>query len=1776
VSDDETAVLIIYGLRKPRRFVMKKSALKAASQAMTLLAAASVSLMAARTTLAQNAFDRGTPAEAKGGQSSLSTYAQDKIETVNLANGNLNIHIPLVSMGGRGSASYTLALSHNSKLWSGQHDAESITNPLGQTETHHHYACTYDDGTLTKPNLIPLGAGWSILKGPVIRVRKVNIDPITCSGIKEGSVFKYVLTKVWIVLPDGSEVEMRDELTDGAPYLKPVPCDPEIDRDRGRVWHSTDGSAITYVTDAANGVVAGQLSGYVFLADGTRMRMVMPQLGGSARCTFIYDPNGNFIRINYNSPSSGDVTYTDQLGRTVILRSTATGASVTITGYNGLADRIITTDTGQVGANLRADYANVQFPIVSGDYNFDTGGHSLTGPHTDLFWDNAAGIGSDEYAVISELDIMTAVTRVNLLDGRSFTFRYNPYGEVAEIVYPAGGVSQINYSAQGSTICDGGNTLNPMLNRRVTQRKVFINGVALDAVWSYAWGFGNVGGLTYPKATLEARNGSDNALLMSEAHYFLALDAEYRTCSFFKGSNGTANEKWENAKEFRVERQTGAGTQVDVRTWEQRASVVWGPDPGSGVNAYAQEHGQEQPPNDTRTTIEDNLLENGKLKRVRYEYDGLNNVTRLREYDFGAGVQGTLVKDTTRTYLSNQNGYCYTNLNGVDGSCGAALYTDPASAIHRRRLLLNETVKDSLGNVEAYSEFEYDNYLGDGSHAPIQINAGMIQYDGTWFSPFAFQSQPRGNVTRVKRLISGSAPPGSGTYVTSFSQYDEAGNVVKAIDPRGNATTVSYQDNFGDGSNPDVGASGANGATFAVATSATNALGHVVKTQHDYTRGVMTGIKDANGTITRSEYNDAYDRPTRVTAAYGLAAATRTEMSYPSSGSNQTTMSKQLDSIRWLAYKTTYDGFGRPLTANEAEDGNHASVASFTIFSKLIYDGLGRVKFATNPYRAGSATTDGWSRTAYDLAGRSIDVATFSGAPNSIPPEYPATTGTGVTWTGSVTTAYASEATTVTDQAAKVRRSIVDGLGRLARVDEPDSTGDLGSVTSPVQPTSYGYDARGNLKTVTQGTQPQRTFSYDLLSRLMSAINPESGTINYTYDGSSNLLTKLDARGITTTYAYDALNRVTSRTYTDSTPAVAYKYDAQALPGGAPSGFNRGSSVGRLVAVNYGGGSAGSYSGYDVLGRANVSVQQTDAQNYGFTYAYNLASEMTTESYPSGRTITNAYDAGGRLSSVNGQKTGEANKTYASSFSYTPHDAVASMQLGNGKWEHTTFNSRLQPTQIGLGTSATNSSLLQLDYGYGTIANNGNVLSQTITVAGSPNVVMSQIYGYDSLNRLQTASENIGSSWSQTYGYDRYGNRWVSASVGYTLSSLTPQSSSAFNTANNKLIASQYDNAGNQTVDAQTRQFTYDAENRQLTFNTTAGQYFYDGDGHRVKKIDSTGTTVFVYNAGGQLIAEYHSDPVPPAAGGGGTSYLTSDHLGSTRVVTDAEGNVKARHDYLPFGEELGATIGPRTTALKYDAPDSTKQKFTQKERDTESGLDYFLARYYSSEQGRFTSPDEFTGGPDEIFDFPDHAAENPVFYADLHEPQSLNKYQYCYNNPLSCIDPDGHKVVLKTRRLATSATGMVATAASMAQSPNPAVSAIGTGLVVLALIGEALITRTPAPVPAPDTTVPAQEQAQPQTATPPQQQAQPMPPPPPMEAHKTRKRESTRGKHERGEARAKRDYGREKGDMRRGWPRKPPPGHKGPWPPKTTKGTASAIELVQHPLRESIAVKVG
>jgi len=193
--------------------------------------------------------------------------------------------------------------------------------------------------------------------------------------------------------------------------------------------------------------------------------------------------------------------------------------------------------------------------------------------------------------------------------------------------------------------------------------------------------------------------------------------------------------------------------------------------------------------------------------------------------------------------------------------------------------------------------------------------------------------------------------------------------------------------------------------------------------------------------------------------------------------------------------------------------------------------------------------------------------------------------------------------------------------------------------------------------------------------------------------------------------------------------------------------------------------------------------------------------------------------------------------------------------------------------------------------------------------------------------------------------------------------------------------------------------FSYDGENRQRRA-VQAGSpvittdYTYDGDGRRVSRTSGSATTVFVYDAAGNLAAEYGTPPpaVSPCATGTpvtATCFWTTDHLGSVRMVSNVAGAVVSRHDYLPFGEEIPASIG-RSSVANYGIDEKNPQRFTAKERDAETGLDYFGDRYYSGAQGRFTSPDK------------------PFADQIEFDPQSWNLYSYTRNNPLRYVDPTG------------------------------------------------------------------------------------------------------------------------------------------------------------------------
>jgi RHS repeat-associated protein len=767
--------------------------------------------------------------------------------------------------------------------------------------------------------------------------------------------------------------------------------------------------------------------------------------------------------------------------------------------------------------------------------------------------------------------------------------------------------------------------------------------------------------------------------------------------------------------------------------------------------------------------------------------------------------------------------------------------------------------------------------------------------------------------------------------------------------------------------------------------------------QYNVPAGVRTSALDEQSGFGTTYTYDLYGRVRTVTEAgrrstetiYNSAnRAVMVKQDRETLGDGQLQKVTHRDQLGRVVLVRATDGPG--LSETGASDG----IKTSTIY--IMAAGGARLVNST-PYRQLSDSTLEWRCVQSDALGRATAVAMFTG--QSAPVDCNASANR----TGITITTYDADRIRIVDPAGKTRDEYRDALGRLIEVRE-DPNG-LNYVTR------YEYNVLDDLTHVVQadGAVTQtRNFAYSSLGRLLSATNPETGTISYQYDDGGNLIRREDARSVVT-YCYDSLHRLEGKRYGDvctgpDTFDVYYTYyanDADTL--------NRGrlESVSSWQATNV-------FADYDDFGRPQTNtqrIQTPEGQWTEFTlhYAYRIDGSVSTLTYPSGKAVFYEADHAGRTIRAHNGVTVYADMTAGGiDRPFTADGRVRQMKLGNGLWETRDYRTPDATTLLQLGTQPNASELLQLEYTYEPTANNGN-LSQHVIRRGS--IAWAQFYTYDALNRLSNVSE--AGAWARTYGYDRFGNRWVASSAGLTLPDVhEPGTGTVFNRQTNRLNNALYDAAGNQ-VQAPGHPLTlgYDAENRLVRAESVASgnAYFgYDGTGRRVWKSWTPNggqpkITYYVYGLKGEVLAEYTNQAPSPLASG--RTYVFADMLGSVRAITSDQGpagppTVVECYDYLPFGRVLGQNDHGRHLAGCHPAnPDfvlesADAQKFTGHQRDTELRLDYFGARYYSPGQGRFVSPDE------------------P--FVDQHpgDPQSWNLYGYVRNNPMQYVDPGGRDCV--------------------------------------------------------------------------------------------------------------------------------------------------------------------
>lgn len=1549
---------------------------------------------------AQSPMSGTTPAGLAPG-AGAGTYSLSGFDNVNFYNGNLNFSLPVLQVGGRGRAQIPILIRIEQQWWT-----ETVCNEPNNCWAEPRYKSWLGE---------PDKAALEYIPGSLsVRYAGEGNHYEPCPGfIDPVANFVTSLTRMTFKAPDGTEYELRDQLTGGEPAS--LQACATTGASRGKVFVTADGTSATFISDEeikdayrAEDAGIGGATGYLMLRDGTRYRI---EYGG---IKWMRDRNGNMI--NFNLPAgTGSNKIVDSLNREVVFTQNiqdggdASHDEISYKGFQG-QPRLIRIEYKSLANVLRTGYTiktyKQLFPALNGS------AYSQHNP--------------------------TKISAIVLPDGRNYKFRYNSHGELARVELPTGGAYEYDFDFGFDNRSGGARPETEGTYRRLVERRVYEDGVNQTSRMTISKPeYVNSCLACNPQneGYVEVDHYDGTTLLKRERHYYYG--SAYASIS---SAGPTRYSNWREGKEYMMELYDSDGTtllrQVQYE-WQQKANVPWFTQLKHCASVGCSP--DNEPANDPRivgtvTTLSDT----NQMSRQVTSYDQFNNPIDVWEYDYGEGAAGKLLRHTHTDYMTTDE---TTGVNYVDRSINGP---------HLLGLVKEQIIHGVDQNgVEQSTPAAKTRFYYDQS---VLVNrpdiSGLVPAFTTGYIA-------RGNVTRISRWLNTD-----NTWIDTDQEYDIAGNITKITDPLTRQTTFDYSDRFGkpedDEARGNTIPQQLNGkTTYAFMTSATNALGQTTYAQYDYYHGGIVNAEDLNGVVTSRYYNDPLGRSTKgVSAANNAARQAQTIISYDDV--NRTiTVTSDLNGFndQLLKSQTLYDGLGRTV-----ESRRYENVTAY-VTTRQIYDSLGRIKKVSNPYRMGDSIY--WTTNTYDVIGRITEVTMPDGTV--------------------LNTNYNGDQTFVTDQAGKKRLSRADSFGRLTDVWEitsPDANTMAVSFKNQSligYHTQYEYDALGNLRTAIQGTQT-RSFVYDSLSRQILARNPEQNatltdsratglwSMSYQYDKNSNLWKKTDARSITTIFTYDEINRVTSKSYqndTMGTPSITYFYDNQALPAGAPD-FDRGASKGRLVAITYGGSRAGTYQAYDIVGQVSMSIQVTDAravgqsepnwQTYTFSlYSYDLAGNLTRQVYPSGREVGTNYDDAGRVSRVWGNapsncpigwNCAQSTHVYADSFSYAAHGAVSAMMLGNGLWERTKFNSRLQLEEIKLGTSAidvqpSSGDRLKLNYSYGSTDNNGTLRGQTITIptiGSRTGFTVTQGYTYDHLNRLESAQEQNGTTmlWKQKFTYDRYGNRNFNTSettIPAPLVNLTiKQENNRFDPAALGQSNIRYDATGNLDRDASGQNYAYDAENRQVNYNNGQASYVYDGDGKRVKKTVGVTTTIFVYNAMGQMVAEY-SDSIQNSSNG--TSYVSEDYLGSARLITgtdinDSTGGVKERHDYLPFGDELYADNQVRTAANGYEK-DTLRQKFTQKERDSETGLDYFGARYYSSAQGRFTSVDPSGKSIKRI------------------NPQTWNRYTYCLNSPLEYIDSNG-KWPSEThdKILATAFTGLNQSQLASMQSGSRSVDITG------------------------------------------------------------------------------------------------------------------------------------
>jgi RHS repeat-associated protein len=997
-------------------------------------------------------------------------------------------------------------------------------------------------------------------------------------------------------------------------------------------------------------------------------------------------------------------------------------------------------------------------------------------------------------------------------------------------------------------------------------------------------------------------------------------------------------------------------------------------------------------------------------RKITFKYDPMNRMIKRtqpigRVDSFAYDLNGNKISETDGN--GTKRSFKYDKANRLEE------YTDGNGNT-------STSVYDGVGNITSSINarlnamlFEYDSLNRKTKTTDAKGVSTSFVYDAV--GNLTELQMPNGNtVTNVYDVLNRLTASNDSLGTLTTKTYDANNNVITKTDAKGNGSTLVY-----DGLNRVIETLLPENRSF--------------KSTYDIYNNKTTDT-DANANVTSYEF-DALNRLTKTTQPEGVTSS----LTYDLAGNKLTqidplgnTTSFTYDALNQLTKITdplsqsisiTYDSVGNKLTETDKKgtsvtytyDKENRMLTTVKAGLKLItleYDAVGNKAFETDANGNRSAfiynKVDQLTTQSHPLA--AISVFEYDDMGNQ---------------------------TSARDPEGRTSRFTYDLRNRL-----------LTSSNGNSETTTLTYDGNGNQLTKQSPEGNVWSTVYDNANRPTSISAPDGGTTEYTYDANSNRLTQQNALGQTTRFVYDSLNRQTSMTYPGGV-AVSSEYDAN----GNRTTFTDANgkvfvsafdNLNRKILSNY--PASNEPSSNDIL---SISYDY-DANNNLLNVTEVFRSESGTNNIT--RTTSNLYDEFDRKTSVNNGDSKNLSYSYDANgnrktvtdaddivtrYNYDDLNRVINVLNSQGVTAYQYDRSSLQ-TQVSYpnGTQAKTSydgagrtqsiSNLQdgaiiskFDY---VLDSNGNRTQQTETQGALVEVTD---YVYDSNDRLTqtivSGAQDSGTSPETTnYTYDSNYNRLtevksvnavqtVNRALTYNVRGQVTRVTDNIDSANSADYT--YDNNGNRiqkVSTALTETYLYDVRDQLKEIKqggSTIGQFLYDYQGLRVEKtttdisdtspdatpvidtkkyvyddqsvlmqLDESGVTLSKYDYGSNRLLSMNNVVE-------GAQFYLFDALGSPVNLTKSDGTVQARYQYDAFGNARSQT-GESANVFG----------FTGHEKDEETGLYYFKARYYDPTLGQFLTQDAFEGMTD--------------------TPPSLHKYIYAYGNPTVWVDPDGNKSI--------------------------------------------------------------------------------------------------------------------------------------------------------------------